>query len=82
MSDQAVDLLAQQELVAKPQSERNRRELLLPLLTGRTQTHAGDFAPAPPITLAEVKAEVQALIRTRDAAAVRSGLTNLLRRLP
>ena len=60
---------------------RDPDTLPMPLLAGRTQTHAGEFAPAPPVALAEVKTEIEALLLTRDAAAMRAGLTNLLRRL-
>jgi hypothetical protein len=61
---------------------RNPDALPMPLLAGRTQTHAGDFAPAPPVTLAEVKSELQAMLRARDATVMRAGLAQLLSRLP
>lgn len=56
--------------------------LPLPPVAGRTQTRAGDFAPPPPITMTELKSEIEALLRVREMASVRAGLANLLRRMP
>jgi hypothetical protein len=63
---------------------RSPDALILPVMDGRAQKCAGDFAPPPVITLGEVKCEIEALLRMRggDVAAMRAGLANLLRRLP